>query len=451
MALPATRTILLHPAQVEFLNHEEPFVAFAGGIGSGKSFILCYDMLRRARRGGLYMVIAPTFPMLRDATMRSFFDVTERAGVPVLFNRSEHRATLPKTGAEILFRSADDPERLRGPNLSGVGMDEASLMAREAYEISIGRLRQGGEVGFLRAAMTPKGRHHWTYQVFAGGRPDTALVRCRTSDNPFLPEAFADTIRRQYPDVMARQELEGEFIEDGLGYLFPDEWLNRAEKLADGLAGKPRKARAVGVDPAEGGDSSVWAVIDELGLIELLSMKTPDTNVIPSTTLMLMHRHGISADMVVFDRGGGGKEHADRLRAMGHAVRTVAFGESVTPEPRRGHARLAERMGQREERTVYKNRRAQLYGQLRELLDPTQPGFAIPRQYTELRRQLAPIPLAYDGEGKLELPPKNKRGGNTNKVSLTELLGCSPDSADALCLACYAMLNKASRPKAGAV
>lgn len=442
----------LTKAQLAYRRSKALYRGLVGGIGSGKSFIGSFDLIRRAKPGRFYMAVGPTYVMLKDASLRSFLDHVRALNYLKDFRRSDMTAVLGN-GAEVIFRTAEDPDRLRGPNLSGVWLDEASLMRREVFDIAIGRLREEGEQGWLGATFTPKGRHHWTYQVFASGGPDTAIFRSPTTDNPFLPSAFADTIRRQYPDVMARQELEGEFIEDGLGYLFPDEWLNRAERLADGLMGKPRKARALGCDPAEGGDSSAWAIIDELGLIELLSMKTEDTNVIPSTTLMLMRKYGIPADTVVFDRGGGGKEHADRLRAMGHAVRTVAFGESVTPEPRRGHARIAERMGQREERYAYFNRRAALYGELRELLDPERnpTGFAIPGRYTELRRQLAPIPLTYDLEGRLKILPKNKRGAGGNGQSLTELIGHSPDEADSLALAIFAMKHREKRAMAGAV
>jgi hypothetical protein len=95
-----------------------------------------------------------------------------------------------------------------------------------------------------------------------------------------------------------------------------------------------------------------------------------------------------------------------------------------------------------------------MYGDLRNLLDPSRPqGFALPAEYAELRRQLAPIPLTYDGEGRLELLPKNRRHGEepTRRKTLTELIGCSPDEADALVLAVHAMLHQSRRVTAGAV
>src|ERR1700674_550861 len=36
--------------------------------------------------------------------------------------------------------------------------------------------------------------------------------------------------------------------------LFPPDWLDRANRLAEGLNGKVRHAQAIGIDPAEGGD-----------------------------------------------------------------------------------------------------------------------------------------------------------------------------------------------------
>ncbi len=171
------RLMPLHPVQADFVDCQAYFAAYVGGIGSGKSKVLCYDMIKRVRPNSLYMMCAPTYPMLRDATLRSFFEVAQQTGEEVTFNRSENRARLNRSGAEIIFRSTDNPESLRGPNLAGVGMDEASLMTQMVYDVLIGRLRQGRVIGFLRAAFTPKGPNHWTHEVFNTGRTDTAIFK----------------------------------------------------------------------------------------------------------------------------------------------------------------------------------------------------------------------------------------------------------------------------------
>jgi predicted phage terminase large subunit-like protein len=212
-----------------------------GGIGSGKSWAGAYDMLRRAKAGRLYCVVSPSYGMLSDSTFRSFETLARQLGVADSddLKKSAPPAIRLKTGAEVLFRSADDPERLRGPNLSGAWLDEASLMDEAAYSISIGRLREGGELGWLSATFTPKGKSHWTYATFATGKPDTAIFFARTADNPFLPSKFHVTMRGQYTSLLAEQELEGAFLESG-GCLFRRQWL----QVVDALPQQARRVRA---------------------------------------------------------------------------------------------------------------------------------------------------------------------------------------------------------------
>src|SRR5262245_26525137 len=206
-------TVRLHAAQLAFRRSDALYRALVGGRGSGKSFAITYDLIRRAKRGRLYMMISPTYTILRDTDFRAFRALARDLCVLGEVHESPPSARLT-TGAEVLFRSADDPDRLRGPNLTGVTLNEASLMPRQAYEVCIGSLREGGEQGWLSAGFTPKGRTHWTYEVFGGNhpRPDTAIFHARTADNPFVPPEFAATIARQYGGLLALQELGGEFI-----------------------------------------------------------------------------------------------------------------------------------------------------------------------------------------------------------------------------------------------
>lgn len=247
--------------------------------------------------------------------------------------------------------------------------------------------------------------------------------------------------------------LDAEFYKGVEVLLFPPEWLSRAGQLADEMNGRKRQARAIGIDPAEGGDKTAMAAVDEYGLLELVSRQTPDTSVVTGEALAFMFAHGVPAEKVLFDRGGGGKEHADRLRSQGYNVGTLAFGETVSADPkRRGTVTsLEERIGLYEESYAYRNRRAELYGNLSRRLNPTNAlKFAIPREYTELLWQLGKFPRWYDSEGRITLPPKSKRGESDTRKTLTELIGHSPDEADALVLALYAMEHKTSQSLASA-
>src|SRR5215472_14617469 len=105
-ASPTARTIRLHPAQRDFLQSSALFRAFCGGIGSGKTWAGSYDLIRRAKAGRLYLVVAPTYSMLSDATFRMFLSLADELGIiePGDVKRSAAPSIRLRTGAEVLFR-----------------------------------------------------------------------------------------------------------------------------------------------------------------------------------------------------------------------------------------------------------------------------------------------------------------------------------------------------------
>ncbi len=218
------RTIKLYPKQKAFISSNALFRGFGAGIGAGKSYIGAYDMIRRAKPGRLYMVAAPTYTLMADASFRSAMEVARSLGLIAKSAAGSMPYIRLTTGAEILFRSTHDPEMLRGPNLSGVWMDEASLMTQDAFDILIGRLREGGELGWLTATFTPKGKAHWTYKKFGMNNPDTEFFHATTDDNPFLPAKFYETRRKQYSAQQAEQELGGVFLDGAGNHFMPGGW-----------------------------------------------------------------------------------------------------------------------------------------------------------------------------------------------------------------------------------
>ncbi len=295
----------------------------------------------------------------------------------------------------------------------------------------------------IRAQDSPNVRHALR-QKEQGEKPDGRILvpGVKTYD-----EYMKD--RQLWDEVQQCVCLDAEFHEGAQTLMFPPAWLSRANDLADKLKGKQRKAEAIGIDPAEGGDNTAMAAIDKLGLIELVSEKTKDTSVIPGKALAFARKHRADPSRIFFDRGGGGYQIACMMCDRGHKVQTVGFQESVALEKRRGRQYLKDRIENEEQRYVYLNRRAQMYGMLRILLDPAVgSGFGIPIEYNELQRQLGLIPMSHDEEGRIFILPKQNRSGvKTEKPTLTQLLGCSPDEADALVLAVYGMQYKPPRKR----
>ncbi len=260
--------------------------------------------------------------------------------------------------------------------------------------------------------------------------------------------------------------LDAEFWDGSEVFLFPTDWLSRAEQYANylNIMKVPRIAKAIGVDPAEGGDKTTMAVGDEYGVMDLISSKTPDTSVIGSRVIELGRKYRVPPDKWFFDRGGGGKQIVDSLRARGYPASTVAFGETVTPQLKRGTRRekFEKKVDQVETRYAYFNRRSEMYGILSIMLDPGSvigngaglpailsnkgySGYGIPAELGELRRQLSLIPKRLDGEGRLKMLPKNKRTAKSNEECLSDIIGHSPDEADAVVLMVYGLTHEIKR------
>ena len=186
------------------------------------------------------MVVAPTFSMLRDATLRTVFEIFPE-GI-YTFYRGDMRMKLVN-GSEVLFRSTDEPDHLRGPNLAWVYMDEAAQSSEESFRVLQGRLRQEGMEPQLWITTTPKG-FNWVYQEFAAKeRSGWGLVRCSARDNPYLPEGFLDRLEASYAPEFALQEIEGEFTIVG-GNAFFD--MGSLRSLLDDCM-EPREVRSGGV------------------------------------------------------------------------------------------------------------------------------------------------------------------------------------------------------------
>lgn len=230
------------PAQREF--HREfkaRFKGFSGPIGSGKSLALAYEalLLSRINPGLLGLIGAPTYRMLEDATQRTFFDVLAAENIDYTFNKEENRVQLTATGSEIIFRTMENPDRLRGPNLAWFAVDELTYTREEAWTRMLGRLRHPQARRLCGCAVwTPKG-YDWVYERFMERHTeDCRLVQSSPKENVHLPEGFYDRLQHAYDERFYRQEVLGEYLDIFGGnayYAFSEE--NIAEVQYEGALG----------------------------------------------------------------------------------------------------------------------------------------------------------------------------------------------------------------------
>lgn len=140
-----------------------------------------------------------------------------------LYEPSKRRLTWPGGQIATLY-SAEEPERLRGPQHDAAWADEVAAWARpETWDQLMFGLRLGPRPQVV-ATTTPKPTQLIRDII---RRPDCVVTRGRTSDNrQNLAPAFINTVIKKYEGTrIGRQELEGELLEDVPGALWSNEMI----------------------------------------------------------------------------------------------------------------------------------------------------------------------------------------------------------------------------------
>lgn len=402
----AEYALRLSATQAAFVDDARPFVLFCGGIGSGKSYAGAVRALKRrfgTGRPSLGLVVSPTYPMLRDATWRTALEVWAPLVERVVANEMRVRLS---TGDEVLFRSADDPDRLRGPNASWAWIDEAALCHPGTWPIVIGRLRQHGVLGECWATTTPKGMN-WVYDTWVTQATDqTAVHRCSTAANPFVDAAFTDSLRSQYAGDFARQELDAEWVADQAGTLI--EWRHLEAARTAAARHDPAAGPVVaGLDVAgPGEDESVLVVRQGPAILDLAAFGDADARGPVLAALRAWRHRGLVR--VNVDTAGLGHYVARHLEDAGLRVRDVNVATSPSTDAAREQ---------------FSNFKAEAYWSLRERFAD---GDIAGLSDRTMIAQLAGLRYEHDHRGRVKIESKDdavKRGQK------------SPDRAEALMLA----------------
>jgi phage terminase large subunit len=195
---------------MEFHLSRARYRGLISGIRGGKTIAGCIESLRLATcpgsEPGLGWVVAPDYPMLQDSTMRDFFRWCPR-GLIVNWHKTDRILTL-KDGNEIQFKSASEPDSLRGATLKWFWLDEAALCRKAVWDILLGRVLSTGGRGIMTT--TPKG-FNWVYDLVMSGNPGYFFVIFKSGENPYLRPEELERLYAQYSVQFARQELEASF------------------------------------------------------------------------------------------------------------------------------------------------------------------------------------------------------------------------------------------------
>lgn len=216
------KTYVPHKFQAEFHKSDARFRTLIAGRRGGKTLAGTIEALWYADKNpkSRGWIVAPTYVMLRDVNIPMVLEYLPDHAVEN-WNRSEKRIELIN-GAEIVFRSAEDPDKLRGIGLNWVWLDEASFMKKEVWDVLYPTLTDTKGVGWVTT--TPQG-YDWVHKTFfvpaQEDHPDYEVWRYKTLDSPYVDPEMVEKARKEMSAQMFRQEYEAEF-EHFTGLVYPD-------------------------------------------------------------------------------------------------------------------------------------------------------------------------------------------------------------------------------------
>jgi hypothetical protein len=260
------------PSQKRFHESGARFKGFSGPIGSGKSQALCQEAIKLSYQnpGRTGLIGAPTYPMLRDATVAALLESLVKNGIPHEVNRAENFLVMKETRSKILFRAVEEFERLRGSNLAWFGLDELTYTSEEAWLRLEGRLRDPKAARLCGFAMwTPKG-YDWVYERFVAERVEGyEVVTAKAFENRHLLDRVPDYYERlksSYDTRFYQQEVLGEYLHLHAGRVYYA--FEREKNIVDVKVDRKRAllwALDFNVDPM----SSVVAQVGSEGVVVL--------------------------------------------------------------------------------------------------------------------------------------------------------------------------------------
>jgi len=232
------------------------------------------------------------------------------------YEPSKRRITF-KNGAKATTYSADEPDRLRGPNHDCAWTDEiAAWRYPEAWDQLIFGLRIGDDPRVV-ATTTPRPTRLIRSLV---EREDVIVTRGSTYENQMnLATTFLEEVKARYEGTrLGRQELYAEILDDVEGALWTREMIEQSR-----VNNLPDLTRIViGVDPAitsreDSAETGIVAVgVDANGTGYVLDDRSLKGSPVEWANAAIALYHRSSADRIVVEANQGG----DMVR---HTLQTV--------------------------------------------------------------------------------------------------------------------------------
>jgi hypothetical protein len=168
-----------------------------------------------------FAYIAPYYIQAKDVAWMYLKDYAIPLGATA--NESELHVDFPHNGARVRLYGADNPDRLRGPYLDGLVLDEYADMAPSVWG-DVLRPMLADRRGWATVIGTPKGRNAF-FEIYdrASREPEWLALMFRASETGILPIDELESARRDMTPEQYAQEFECSFEAAIMGAYFGKE------------------------------------------------------------------------------------------------------------------------------------------------------------------------------------------------------------------------------------
>jgi hypothetical protein len=187
------------------------FRVWIAGRRSGKSYEAVTECIAAAaeKQRAKVWYLGPTRDQVRELAWEPL-----KSLLPPRYVKTKNETRLSVTlhnGSEISLHSAEEPDRLRGPGLDFLVLDEYAYIDKEAWDaVEPATADKPGRVLFIS---TPCG-HNWAYDIYLKGlhkEPGWAAFMTTTAESGRLTPERLEQARSQLDPRIFRQEYEATF------------------------------------------------------------------------------------------------------------------------------------------------------------------------------------------------------------------------------------------------